>query len=59
MKLRKVLVFNTILGLTLPGEFTNALDLKRGDYLEVYLRNKRAIIIKKHNVKPQRITVDD
>ena len=52
-------MFNTILGLTLPGEFTNALGLKRGDYVEVYLRDRKAIVVKRHGVQPKKITVDD
>jgi len=59
MKLRKVLMFNTTLGLTLPGEFTNALGLSRGDYVEVYLRDRKAIVVKRHGVQPKKITVDD
>ncbi len=41
MKLRKVLTFNTILGLTLPKEYTNALGLNQGDYAEIYLRDRK------------------
>lgn len=59
MKLRKVSIFNTILGITIPKEYTNALDLEKGDYVEVYLRDRKSIVIKKHGVPPKRITVED
>jgi bifunctional DNA-binding transcriptional regulator/antitoxin component of YhaV-PrlF toxin-antitoxin module len=59
MNLRKVLNFNNILGITLPKEFTNALNLLRGDYVEVYLRDKKTIIVKKHGVEPKGITTND
>lgn len=59
MELRKVILFNTILGITLPKEFTNALGLKRGEYVEIYLRDRRTIIIKRHGVEPKKITVED
>lgn len=59
MTLRKLLSFNGILGITLPKEFTNALALSRGDYAEVYIRDSKTIVIKKHGVKPQQITTAD
>jgi len=59
MHLRKVLIFNTVLGLTLPKEYTNALKLNHGDYVEVFLRDTKTIVIKKHGVEPKKITVND
>lgn len=59
MKLRKVIDFKNILGVTLPKEFTNTIGLERGKYAEVYLRDRRTIVIKAHNVKPQQITTAD
>ena len=59
MVLRKVLLFNTILGITLPKEFTNALNISHGSYVEVFLRDKQTIIVKPHGTKPNKITVND
>jgi len=49
MQLRKVLKFNTVLGITLPKEFTNVLKLEHGDYVEVSLTGAGTITIKKHD----------
>ena len=55
MQLRKVLNFNTILGVTLPKEYTNALRLNAKDYVEVALTGRGSIEIKKHEpYQPQR-----
>ena len=59
MNLRKVLNFSTVLGVTLPGEFTNAIGVKKGDYVEVYLRDKKTIVIKPHRVEPKKLTTND
>ncbi len=59
MNMRKVSLFNTILGITLPKEMTNALGLSQGDYVEVYLRDRKTIVIKKHGVEPKKITIQD
>jgi len=59
MNIRKVLRFNTAFGLTIPKEFANALGLEIGKYCEVYLRDKKSIIIKRHGVEPKKITVND
>lgn len=58
-RLRKVLAFNTAVGITLPKEFTSVLNLKHGDYAEIYLRDRKAIIVKRHGVEPKKITVND
>jgi len=59
MVLRKVLQFTNILGLTLPKEFSNALDLKKHAYVEMYLKDKNTIIIKTHRTPIKGITVDE
>lgn len=59
MYLRKMLIFNTVLGLTLPKELTNALGFERGSYAEVFLRDSKTIVIKRHGVKPQQVTTAD
>ena len=59
MHLRKVLYFNTVFGLTLPKEFTASLGVKKGDYFEAFLRDGKTIVLKKHGVKPQRLTGAD
>jgi bifunctional DNA-binding transcriptional regulator/antitoxin component of YhaV-PrlF toxin-antitoxin module len=59
MYLRKVLLFNTVFGFTIPKEFTNALKLSRGNYVEIYLRDNKTIVIKRHGVEPKQITVAD
>jgi len=59
MYLRKVLKFNTIVGLTLPKELSRALSLEWGNYAEVFLRDNKTIVIKKHGVKPNKITLAD
>jgi antitoxin component of MazEF toxin-antitoxin module len=56
MEMRKVLKFNTVLGLTLPKQFTNTLDISHGDYLEVFLANDHTIVIKKHKESSNKIT---
>lgn len=57
--LRKMLKFNTILGITLPKQYTNALCLAHGDYVEIYLRDNHTIVLKTHRTKAKKITVDD
>jgi len=59
MVLRKLLGFNTVLGLTLPKQFTNALDIERGNYVEVYLRDNKTIVIKPHRTELKKITIKD
>jgi len=59
MRLRKVLYFNTLLGMTLPKEYSNALKLNKGDYVEVSLKDKDTIVIKRHNIPIQKIREDD
>lgn len=59
MELRKMILFSTILGLTIPKQYTNALGLSKGDYAEVYLKDKETLIIKRHGVKPKGITIED
>jgi len=59
MNMRKVLHFNSALGLTLPKEFCKALGLERGNYIEVFLRDNKTIVIKRHGVKPNKITIED
>ena len=59
MEMRKILHFNSALGLTLPKEFTRALGLERGNYAEVFLRDNKTIVIKRHGVKPNKITIED
>lgn len=48
MELRKVLKFNSVLGLTLPKAYTNNLELEHHDYVEVSLSVNKTITIKKH-----------
>ena len=48
LTLRKVLKFNTILGITLPKEFVFALDLKHQDYVELSLGANKTIVVSKH-----------
>lgn len=59
MVIRKVLNFNTILGLTLPKHYTKALDLKWGDHVQVFLGDNETIIIKKNKVFEAKITEKD
>ena len=48
MQLRKVLQFNTSLGLTLPKEYTQFIDIEKGDYIELSLGPGQALTIRKH-----------
>jgi hypothetical protein len=59
MYLRKVLTFNSALGLTIPKEYLAALAVNRGCYFEVYLRDAKTIIIKKHAVIGKKLTIND
>lgn len=59
MYLRKVLNFNVILGITLPRELTNVLGLKRGEYVEVFLRDGKTIVIKPHAKQTSKLTIAD
>ena len=59
MNMRKVLRFNTAIGFTIPKEFAHAMGLNFGDYVEVFLRDSKTIVVKKHGVEPKKITVDD
>lgn len=59
MVLRKVIKMNTVHGVSIPKEFANALGLDFGDYVEVYLRDKKTIVVKPHKNPPKQITVHD
>ena len=59
MNMRKVLQFSTAYGFTIPKEFAQSLGIKFGDYVEVFLRDAKTIVIKKHGVEPKKITVND
>lgn len=59
MNMRKILHFNSALGLTLPKEFCRALGLERGNYAEVFLRDNKTIVIKKHGTEPKKLTIGD
>jgi hypothetical protein len=59
MYMRKVLIFNTTMGITLPKDISNTLCLSRGDYIELFLRDSKTVVLKKHATKPNRITVSD
>lgn len=59
MQLRKVLNFSNVLGLTLPKVYTNAMSLNHGDYVEVNLRDRNTIVVKKHGIPPKKITIND
>jgi bifunctional DNA-binding transcriptional regulator/antitoxin component of YhaV-PrlF toxin-antitoxin module len=48
MVIRKLSLFNSILGFTIPKEYAYALNLKKGDYVQVYLgKNKSLIVLKR------------
>ena len=59
MEMRKLLSFNTILGVTLPKKYTNSLGLEKGDYAEIFLRDNKTIVIKRHGIPYQKLTVRD
>jgi hypothetical protein len=59
MYLRKVLGFNTVLGVTIPKEFANPLRLEKGKYIEMFLRDDRTIVIKPHRIEPKKIGLND
>ena len=59
MILRKIITFNTAVGITLPKEITSALGFKHGDYAEIYLRDSKTVIIKRHGTPPKNITLSD
>ena len=48
MELRRVLKFNTSLGLTLPVSLSKALGIHWKDYVEVFFIDPDKILIKKH-----------
>jgi len=58
MKLRKVLRFNGVLGLTLPNEYSRVLKLEWGNYVEVYLKDSETLLVRKHNIKVYNIKND-
>lgn len=50
MVIRKVLLFNTILGFTIPKEYAKALGLERGSYVSIFLgKNKSLIVLKRED----------
>lgn len=59
MNMRKVLQFNDSIGFTIPKQFGHALNIKHGDYVEVYLRDNKTMVIKKHGIAEKKITIDD
>lgn len=56
MVIRKVLLFKTILGFTIPKEYAKALDLERGDYVQVHLGKNKCLIVLKRNDDFTKIT---
>ena len=59
MKLRKLLNFSGTLGITIPKIYTNAMGVSRGDYAEIYLRDRKTLVVKKHEMKGKTITAQD
>lgn len=50
MVIRKVLLFKTILGFTIPKEYAKALNLERGSYVQIYLgKNNSLVVIKRED----------
>jgi len=56
MVIRKLLLFNTILGFTIPKEYANALNLERGDYVQIFLGENHSLIVLKRQDKFMKIT---
>ena len=59
MTLRKVLQLAQTLAVTLPRNYCETIGIKKADYVEVYLKDNKTIIIKKHGKQPNKITLDD
>lgn len=59
MVLRKLMLFSTILGITLPKEYTNALGLEKGQYIELYLKDRKTLVIKPHKADLNKVTIHD
>lgn len=59
MNVRKVLTFNQTLGITFPKEYTNALSLSRGDHVEVFLSDRKTIIVRKLDMQPHKLKPSD
>ncbi len=56
MVIRKVLLFNTILGFTIPKEYANALKLEKGSYVQIFLGQNKSLIVLKREEKFNKIT---
>lgn len=48
MELRKVTKYNTVLGITIPKEYCNALGIEAGDYVEVNLLDDDSLLVMTH-----------
>ena len=59
MTLRKVVQLGTVLAITLPRPYCEAIGLKKGGYAEVYLKDGKTIIVKNHGKEPKGITIHD
>lgn len=59
MRLRKVINLSGVLGVTLPKELCNAVDVEYGDYFEVYLGENKAIVMKKHHIDSPALQTSD
>ena len=59
MTLRKVYQLDQSLAITLPKPICQTLGIKKGGYVEVYLKDGKTIIIKNHGKEPKGITIND
>lgn len=58
MKLRSVLRFNGSVGFTIPREFKEILGLHWKDHVEIYLKDDKTIVVRKHIVKEYKLQND-
>lgn len=56
MVIRKLSLFNSVLGFTIPKEYAHALNLEFGDYVQVYLGKNNSLIVFKREDKFVNIT---
>lgn len=59
MNLRKLIAFNTAIGITIPPEYCEALQLKAGEYVSIYLGANKTILIKKQEIKDHKPTINN
>jgi bifunctional DNA-binding transcriptional regulator/antitoxin component of YhaV-PrlF toxin-antitoxin module len=50
---------NGVFAVTIPAVVARTIELDRGDYMELYVRDRKTIVLKKHGTKPKGVGLTD